>query len=156
MKKIKLLFILVILCTSCTNKVSISEIENKSGRYFYKGEPFSGVLFDKNSLNIIVKEFEVKDGRKNGFYREFDNNGKKLIEKNLLNDKFDDGHFVFYYRLDQWKTSDNKEVIKIAGTLKNRKLVGEYIHNYEHFYDIQKNISDFCYEKYILDNNERF
>ena len=132
---------------SCkNNRLTISEVDNKGGRYFYKGEPFSGVLFDKNKDNILIEEFQVENGHKKGYYKKFGRYGKKLLELNFINSYTIDGHFVFFYDINNWKTTDYNEVIQMEGTLIDGNLVGEYVRNFETLY------GDLILEKYTLDN----
>lgn len=147
MKKLFYLILLSLIMISCkNNRLTISEVDNKGGRYFYKGEPFSGVIFDKNKDNILIVEFQVVNGYNKGYYKKFGRYGKKLLELNFINSYTIDGHFVFYYDINNWKTTDYNEVIQMEGTLIDGKLVGEYVHNFETLY------GDLILEKYTLDS----
>ena len=144
--KLMHLFFLSLFLFSCqNNNLSMSEVENKSERYFYKGEPYTGVLFDKNKDNILIEEFQVEDGFKKGYYKKFNKSGNKLIELNYNNDNKIEGDFVYYYDTDQY-TIDNKEAIKMKGTIINGKLTGEFQHNRE---TVDR---DLIIQKYLLDD----
>jgi len=148
MKKILLLFLCLIIITSCKeNRLSISEIDNKGGRYFYKGEPFTGEIFDKNKDNFLITEFQVENGFKKGYYIKYGRYGNKLFELNFINNNAIDGHFIFYFDINRIKTTDNKEVVQMEGTIIKGKLVGQFKHNIKGLY------GDLILEKYTLDNN---
>lgn len=144
-KLMYLLFLSLIIFSCQNNNLSKSEVDDKSGRYFYEGDPYSGVIFDKNKDNILIEEFQVEDGFKKGYYKKFNKSGNKLIELNYNNDNKIEGDFVYYYDTDQY-TIDNKEAIKMKGTIINGKLTGEFQHNRE---TVDR---DLIIQKYLLDD----
>jgi antitoxin component YwqK of YwqJK toxin-antitoxin module len=144
-KKIHIILLIFLIVGCKPNKLSTSEVENKSGRYFYKGTPFTGVIFDVNSDNIMTLEFHVEDGKRVGPYKQWGRSGKKLIELNLVNYYTIEGRFAYYYEIDRLKTKDNQEVINIEGTVINNKLVDEFNYNGRTLY------GDLLLQKYTLD-----
>lgn len=145
---IQVIFLITISLTliSCDdNRLSKGEVELKSSRYFYKGEPFTGVIFDKNENNILIEEFQVENGYKKGYYKKYGPSSNTLTELNYIDNNTIDGHFVYYFDINEMKTND--VIIKMEGTIKNGKLVGELMYNSETFYR-----DDLIMQKYILDN----
>lgn len=82
MKKIFLLttVLSLIVFTSCTTRVN--QITQKSllgwndqDQRLHKGEIFNGILYENYDQGQLRYEYEVKNGLRNGFWREYDNAG---------------------------------------------------------------------------------
>lgn len=137
MKKNVFLIIMAIVISSCTNKVATSEIENRSGgKLFYKGEPYSGKVFELFDNGLQKLNFEAKDGEKNGLYEEYFENTKLKSKINYKNGNLE-GLFEEYIE---------NGVLKEKGIYKNNKLTGNYFLRTE-------GISNIYYEEYNIKDN---
>jgi antitoxin component YwqK of YwqJK toxin-antitoxin module len=144
MKKNVFLIIMAIVISSCTNKVATSEIEKRSGgKLFYKGEPYSGKVFELFDNGLQKLNFEVKDGEKDGLYEEHFENTKLKSKINYKNGN-PEGVFEKYF--------ENGE-LKEKGTYNNNKITGEYFYVSEVSSSIYNLPNGFKLYNYKIKNN---
>jgi antitoxin component YwqK of YwqJK toxin-antitoxin module len=125
MRKIRILIIIALCITSCTNKIATSEIEKRGGgQIFYKGEPYTGKVFELYDNGLQKLNYDVTNGLIDGVYEEYFENTKLKIKKQLKNGK-NEGDFEEYI--------ENGE-LKEKGTYKNSILVGKYFIRKEGLY----------------------
>jgi uncharacterized protein (TIGR02145 family) len=88
MKKIVLLIIISAIIACCTNKVAISEVQSSGDLLIYKGEPYSGLLFQNHRNGKPKFQCTILEGSKNGDYIEYYENGTIKCEGTFKNNLF--------------------------------------------------------------------
>ena len=93
MKRILSLLIVCVLIGCSEKRVLIDELTNKgtkkSPTYYSEDGLFNGVMYDVNPKGVLVLESTIKDGKLNGLYKEWYENGELKIELNYINGVFD-------------------------------------------------------------------
>jgi len=99
---LKILFI-TLFFFNCKKSPSVYNVEdvqiNKNTRgviYLYNEKPITGMIFERNNSDIILKEFEVEKGILSGSYREFYANKNIKLENFYLNGKLEGISTSFY------------------------------------------------------------
>ena len=114
-----LIIILFIGCNRFSNDFNINEIEiNKNTRgvtYLYREKPITGLIYERNDSDILLKEYEVDNGMLSGSYREYYISGNLKLEKFYLNGKLEGVSKSFY------EDGSTKEML----TYSNGLLTGE-------------------------------
>ncbi len=98
--KILLLIILFIGCKKSPVKYDSNEVQKRINTretiYLYKEKPITGLVYEKNNLDLILKEFEVKEGKLSGSYREYYLNGNLKLENFFLKGELEGTSNSFY------------------------------------------------------------
>ena len=72
---------------------------NKNTRgvtYLYREKPITGLIYQRNDSDILLKEFEVDNGILSGYYREYYSSGNLKHEKFYLSGKLEGISKSFY------------------------------------------------------------
>ena len=114
-----LIVILFVNCKRASNDFNVTEIEiNKNTRgvtYLYREKPITGLIYERNDSDVLLKEYEVNNGILSGSYREYYISGNLKLEKFYLNGKLEGVSKSFY------EDGSTKEML----TYSNGLLTGE-------------------------------
>ena len=98
--KILLLIILFIGCKKSPVEYDSKEVQTRKNTretiYLYKEKPLTGIVYEKNSSDVILKKFEVREGKLSGSYHEYYVNGGLKIEKFFLEGELEGVSNSFY------------------------------------------------------------
>ena len=90
----------LILFTSCTKSIDGKKekeyIEKRKGTTYYKGEPFTGEIFENYKNGKLEYKVNYKDGKQDGLYESYYKNGQLQYKFNYKDGKEEDGSFESY------------------------------------------------------------
>ena len=118
MKKI-ILGLIVLILVSCSNEKKIleDELTQKNGLRYYEGELYSGKVIDITKKGIKLVEGYYKDGKRDGKWLSWSENGKIINGEENYKDGKLDGIQIHYYEngelLRKWRCENGKEVEEI-------------------------------------------
>ena len=118
------------------NRILIDELTNKgtedSPIMYYESELFSGIGFDIYEDGELQYESNYKDGKENGFYKEWYENGQLRYEGNYKDGK-EDGIHKGWYKNGQMEyesnSQDGKEHGEFWGWNQNGQITFEALYN---------------------------
>ena len=101
MKKVLSLLIVCVLIGCSEKRVLIDELTNKgtkkSPTYYSEDGLFNGIMYNINSDGVLIKECVIKDGKLNGLYKEWKENGRLGFEENYIDGKLIRGKEYLWY-----------------------------------------------------------
>lgn len=105
MKKYLFLLFLSLFLTACKEKtIDESLVENRKGIVYEinQQEPFTGTVISKYDNGQLMLKENYKDGKKNGFKREYEKNGQLSSERNYKGGKLHgtQKYYTSYGQLD--------------------------------------------------------
>ena len=69
-------------------EVQIASLKENGGRWTFDGKPFSGVAIKhSDDGKVLLRRWEIKEGKLHGLVEEWWDNGKKMTETNFVNGK---------------------------------------------------------------------
>ena len=100
----------LILFTSCTKSIDGKKekeyIEKRKGTTYYKGEPFTGEIFENYKNGQLKGKNYWEDGKRDGLEEVYYENGQLKVKKNYKDGKRD-GLYEMYYENGQLKYKSN-------------------------------------------------
>ncbi|MAD11452.1 MAG: hypothetical protein CMC04_01855 [Flavobacteriaceae bacterium] len=125
MKYLLILSCLLFTSVGWSKDVSMDDLVQRDGLYYEKNSdvPFTGNIlwYAYKDKNIITIKVSYKDGKREGEYLEYYENGQLRFKRNYKDGKLE-GEYLIYYESGQLKKKNN---------YKNGKRDGENIHYWE-------------------------
>ncbi|MDA9969053.1 hypothetical protein N9E63_03520 [Polaribacter sp.] len=121
----------LILFTSCTKSIDGKKekeyIEERKGITYYKGEPFTGEIFENYKNGQLWAKANYKDGKEDGLYESYYKNGQLRSKVNWKDGK-EDGLLELYYENGQLESKQNyKDGKREDGSLESYDKDGKRI-----------------------------
>ena len=85
---LSILFVGVFILINAQSKMALTkELVEQQGKYYLRGEPFSGIAFDKNKKGKFITEEPFKNGLLHGKRVNYDHNGHVLAREKFKKGK---------------------------------------------------------------------
>ncbi|MDA9660522.1 hypothetical protein N9T24_00665 [Flavobacteriaceae bacterium] len=125
MRKYLLILIVLINCETENKSIEIDRLNiyrtSRDSTYFFKDKPFTGGVHEINHLEQKIRSFNVIEGKINGTYEEFFNNGdiKLSVE---MNSGIKNGEYKSFY-----ENGTLKEFMVYENDLLNGKRISYWV-----------------------------
>lgn len=126
-----LLFLSLIFLVSCSGRperitMSDENLIKKKGVYYFKDEPYSGILEEYDASKNLIGESELVDGKKNGVSKYYWPNRTLKFEANYKNGfyhgsvkrYFENGELLSWFNYDNGHESGKQQMWKSDGRIK--------------------------------------
>ena len=123
MKNLIYILFTIILFSCSEKRVTLDELSETGGYYYFEGKKFTGVGFEMYNSNQVKHELHFQDGEKYGEEKFYSENGDLTTLRTYKNNEYD-GPYETYYEIYDGSKIDSI-VLESKGNYKNGKLDGE-------------------------------